>query len=118
MTVMADTANWVPETDAYGVAWLTFDTAGSPVKVLSRARLQELGACLRRIEAQRPRALVLCSAKSSGFIAGADIKEFTPMRTMQEGLDTVLAGQAVLDQLERLPFPSVAAVHGFALGGG
>jgi 3-hydroxyacyl-CoA dehydrogenase / enoyl-CoA hydratase / 3-hydroxybutyryl-CoA epimerase len=115
---MADTANWIPETDADGVAWLTFDTAGSPVNVLSRARMQELGACLRQIEAQRPRALVLCSAKSSGFIAGADIKEFTTMRTMQEGLDTVLAGQAVLEQLERLPFPSVAAINGFALGGG
>ncbi len=115
---MAESANWIPETDADGVAWLTFDTAASPVNVLSRARLQELGACLRRIEAQRPRALVLCSAKASGFIAGADIKEFTTMRTLQEGLDTVLAGQAVLDQLEGLPFPTVAAINGFALGGG
>jgi 3-hydroxyacyl-CoA dehydrogenase / enoyl-CoA hydratase / 3-hydroxybutyryl-CoA epimerase len=115
---MAETANWVPETDADGVAWLTFDTVGSPVNVLSRAMVQELGACLRRIEAQRPRALVLCSAKSSGFIAGADIKEFATMRTMQEGLDSVLAGQAVFEHLEKLPFPSVAAINGFALGGG
>jgi 3-hydroxyacyl-CoA dehydrogenase/enoyl-CoA hydratase/3-hydroxybutyryl-CoA epimerase len=115
---MADTANWIPETDADGVAWLTFDTAGSTVNVLSRAMVRELGDCLRRIEAQRPRALVLCSAKSSGFIAGADIKEFATMRTMQEGLDSVLAGQAVFEHLERLPFPSVAAIQGFALGGG
>jgi len=115
---MAETANWIPETDADGVAWLTFDTAGSPVNVLSRAVVQELGACLRRIEAQRPRALVLCSAKRGGFIAGADIKEFATMRTMQEGLDSVLAGQAVFEHLERLPFPSVAAINGFALGGG
>ena len=115
---MAETANWIPETDADGVAWLTFDTAGSPVNVLSRALVQELGAALRRIETQRPRALVLCSAKSSGFIAGADIKEFATMRTMQEGLDSVLAGQSVFEFLERLPFPSVAAIQGFALGGG
>jgi 3-hydroxyacyl-CoA dehydrogenase/enoyl-CoA hydratase/3-hydroxybutyryl-CoA epimerase len=115
---MADAVNWIAETDADGVAWLTFDTANSPVNVLSRAALQELAACLTRIEAQRPRALVLRSAKTSGFIAGADIKEFTRMRTPEEGLASVLAGQAVLDQLERLPCPSVAAIRGFALGGG
>ncbi|MFI4889647.1 MAG: 3-hydroxyacyl-CoA dehydrogenase NAD-binding domain-containing protein [Steroidobacterales bacterium] len=110
--------NWISETDADGVAWLTFDTADSPVNVLSRAALQELSACLTQIEQQRPRALVLRSAKASGFIAGADIKEFTTMRNSEEGLASVLAGQAVLDQLARLPFPSVAAIQGFALGGG
>ncbi len=115
---MAETANWIAETDSDGVAWLTFDSADSPVNVLSRAVLQELAACLTKIAAQRPRALVLRSAKSSGFIAGADIKEFTTMRTPEEGLASVLAGQAVLDQLAALPCPSVAAIQGFALGGG
>jgi 3-hydroxyacyl-CoA dehydrogenase/enoyl-CoA hydratase/3-hydroxybutyryl-CoA epimerase len=115
---MADTRNWIPETDSDGVACLTFDTANSRVNVLSRAALQELAACLTRIEAQRPRALVLASAKASGFILGADVKEIATMRTPEEALQSVRAGQAVLAQLARLPFPTVAAIQGSALGGG
>lgn len=115
---MADIANWTMETDVDGVAWLTFDVAGSPVNVLSRAAVRELGECLARIESQRPRALVLRSGKTSGFIAGADVKEFTTMRSVEEGLESVLAGQAVFARLQSLPCPSVAAIQGFALGGG
>ncbi len=58
------------------------------------------------------------SAKPSGFIAGADIKEFLKIRTPEEGYELVRAGQTVLQALEYLPCPSVAALHGFALGGG
>jgi 3-hydroxyacyl-CoA dehydrogenase/enoyl-CoA hydratase/3-hydroxybutyryl-CoA epimerase len=115
---MAATANWTLETDADGVAWLTFDLLDAGVNVLSRAVLRELGAALSRVAAARPKALVLRSGKASGFIAGADVKEFTTLRTPEEGLETVLAGQAVLEQFERLPCPSVAAIRGFALGGG
>jgi 3-hydroxyacyl-CoA dehydrogenase/enoyl-CoA hydratase/3-hydroxybutyryl-CoA epimerase len=115
---MAPPANWTLETDADGVAWLTFDLADAGVNVLSRAVVRELGAALRRIEAARPRALVLRSGKASGFIAGADVKEFTTLRTPEEGLEAVRTGQAVFEQLERLPCPSVAAIQGFALGGG
>ena len=115
---MAANANWTLETDSGGVAWLTFDLQDAGVNVLSRAVVRELGACLRRIEAQRPTALVLRSGKPGGFIAGADVKEFTTMRSPAEGLESVRSGQAVLEQLERLPCPTVAAIQGFALGGG
>jgi 3-hydroxyacyl-CoA dehydrogenase/enoyl-CoA hydratase/3-hydroxybutyryl-CoA epimerase len=62
--------------------------------------------------------VVIRSAKTSGFIAGADIKEFLKIRTPEEGYELVRAGQTVLQALEYLPCPSVAALHGFALGGG
>jgi 3-hydroxyacyl-CoA dehydrogenase/enoyl-CoA hydratase/3-hydroxybutyryl-CoA epimerase len=62
--------------------------------------------------------VVVHSAKKGGFIAGADIKEFLKIRTPAEGYELIRAGQAVLQQLEDLPCPSVAALHGFALGGG
>ena len=58
------------------------------------------------------------SAKPSGFIAGADIKEFVKIRSPEAGYELVRAGQSVLQKLEDLPCPSVAALHGFALGGG
>jgi 3-hydroxyacyl-CoA dehydrogenase/enoyl-CoA hydratase/3-hydroxybutyryl-CoA epimerase len=115
---MAADGNWTLTTDSDGVAWLTFDLLDAGVNVLSRAVMRELGACLERVEAATPKALVLRSGKASGFIAGADVKEFTTMRSAAEGLESVLTGQAILERLERLPCPTVAAIQGFALGGG
>ena len=109
---------WSVETDADRVAWLTCDTPGASTNVLSAPVLTDLSAALTQIAAQRPLGVVVRSAKASGFIAGADIKEFLNVHTAEQGYALVRAGQTVLDQLENLPFPSVAALHGFALGGG
>jgi 3-hydroxyacyl-CoA dehydrogenase/enoyl-CoA hydratase/3-hydroxybutyryl-CoA epimerase len=51
-------------------------------------------------------------------VAGADIKEFLELRTPEQAYALIRGGQRVLDQLENLACPSVAAIHGFALGGG
>jgi len=58
------------------------------------------------------------SGKPNGFIAGADIKEFQDIRTPEQGYALVRAGQAIIGHIEALPCPSVAALHGFVLGGG
>jgi 3-hydroxyacyl-CoA dehydrogenase/enoyl-CoA hydratase/3-hydroxybutyryl-CoA epimerase len=62
--------------------------------------------------------MIVQSGKASGFIAGADIKEFVQIRSPAEGYALVRAGQSVMQQLEDLPCPTVAAIRGFALGGG
>jgi 3-hydroxyacyl-CoA dehydrogenase / enoyl-CoA hydratase / 3-hydroxybutyryl-CoA epimerase len=62
--------------------------------------------------------MIVQSGKSNGFIAGADIKEFLSIRSPAQGYELVRAGQSVMQQLEDLPFPTVAALRGFALGGG
>jgi 3-hydroxyacyl-CoA dehydrogenase / enoyl-CoA hydratase / 3-hydroxybutyryl-CoA epimerase len=112
------TSAWTLDVDADRIAWLTCDMPGNSTNVLSAAVIKDLAAALTQVAAQKPAGLVLCSAKRSGFIAGADIKEFVDIRTPEEGYALVRAGQTVFDQLEALPFPSVAAIHGFALGGG
>ncbi len=112
------TSAWTLDVDADRIAWLTCDMPGSSTNVLSAAVIKDLAAALTQAAAENPAGLVLCSAKRSGFIAGADIKEFVDIRTPEEGYALVRAGQTVFDQLEALPFPSVAAIHGFALGGG
>jgi 3-hydroxyacyl-CoA dehydrogenase/enoyl-CoA hydratase/3-hydroxybutyryl-CoA epimerase len=109
---------WKLEVDADRIAWLTCDIPGTSTNVLSASVLQELAGKLTEIAALKPVGVVIRSAKASGFIAGADIKEFTALRTPEEAYALIRAGQRVLDQLENLPCPSVAAVHGFALGGG
>src|SRR6202789_761336 len=80
--------------------------------------LRELAAKLTEITAMRPTGMIVQSGKASGFIAGADIKEFVQIRSPAEGYALVRAGQSVMQQLEDLPCPTVAAIRGFALGGG
>ncbi len=115
---MADTNTWSLEIDADRVAWLTCDTPGTSTNVLSAGVLRDLSLQLSDIAAKRPVGVVIRSAKASGFIAGADIKEFLKIRTPEEGYELVRAGQSVLQTLADLHCPSVAALHGFALGGG
>jgi 3-hydroxyacyl-CoA dehydrogenase/enoyl-CoA hydratase/3-hydroxybutyryl-CoA epimerase len=111
-------AHWRLEVDADGVAWLLFDRQGGSANTLGRSVMEELDARLADIERARPRAVVVASAKEGGFIAGADINEFTALDDEQQAYALVRAGQGVLDRLEALPCPTVAAIHGFALGGG
>ena len=115
---MPGAGSWNLDVDADRIAWLTIDTPGSSTNVLSAGVLEELGAMLERIREVKPAGVVVRSGKASGFIAGADIKEFLGLRTPEEAYALIRRGQLVLDALENLPCPSVAAIHGFALGGG
>ncbi len=110
-------SNWTLQVDADRVAWLSADMAGSSANVLSGDMVRELAAKLTEIAALRPVGIIVQSGKASGFIAGADIKEFVRIRSPEEGYALVRAGQAVMQQLEDLPCPSVAAIRGFRLGG-
>lgn len=118
MTSTVSPAHWRLDIDADGVAWLAFDRRGGSANTLGRAVMEELDARLAEIERARPRAVVVVSAKEGGFIAGADITEFTALSDERQAYELVRAGQGVLDRLEALPCPTVAAIHGFALGGG
>jgi 3-hydroxyacyl-CoA dehydrogenase/enoyl-CoA hydratase/3-hydroxybutyryl-CoA epimerase len=111
-------SNWALQIDADRIAWLTCDMADASTNVLSGAVVRELAAKLSEVAALRPIGMIVQSGKRNGFIAGADIKEFLGIRSPAEGYELVRAGQSVMQQLEDLAFPTVAAVHGFALGGG
>ena len=117
---MNDTAtgSWKLERDSDGIAWLTIDKPGSSANVLSGGVLSELDGLLAALEKDLPRGVVVISAKKSGFVAGADIKEFTGITDAASGYELIRRGQQVLNRLAALPCPTVAAIHGFALGGG
>ncbi|MBV9912820.1 MAG: enoyl-CoA hydratase/isomerase family protein [Sinobacteraceae bacterium] len=115
---MSATGAWSIETDVDGIAWLTIDKPGTSANVLSSFILAELDGLLGPLRSAPPRAVIVISGKKSGFIAGADIKEFTAIRDLEQGYRLIRTGQDVLSRLESLPCPTVAAVHGFALGGG
>lgn len=116
---MSSTASaWTLTRDSDDIAWLSFDKPDSSANTLGRAVMTELDAVLQSLQAQPPRGLVVRSAKRSGFIAGADINEFSSLQSSAVAVEMVRAGQRVLDRLEALPCPTVAAIAGFALGGG
>jgi 3-hydroxyacyl-CoA dehydrogenase/enoyl-CoA hydratase/3-hydroxybutyryl-CoA epimerase len=104
--------------DADGIAWLLFDREDASANTLSAEVLAEFGSVLAALESERPTGLVIRSAKTSGFIAGADVNEFRGA-TDPRPVETAI-GQAhtVIDRLEAVRFPSVAVIHGFCLGGG
>jgi 3-hydroxyacyl-CoA dehydrogenase / enoyl-CoA hydratase / 3-hydroxybutyryl-CoA epimerase len=111
--------HWKLRRDADGIAWLCFDKADASTNVLSREVMTELNEQLAALEQDLPKkALVIHSGKKSGFIAGADIKEFTTLTHPDEAYEMVRAGQHVMDRLEALSCPTIALINGFALGGG
>ena len=109
---------WTLERDTEGIAWLTLDRPDSSANTLSRDVLVELDTLLVQLVKVPPAGVVVASGKASGFVAGADIKEFTALTSPSMAYAMVAGGQRVLDHLEALPCPTVAAIHGFALGGG
>lgn len=110
--------HWRLERDDHDIAWLYIDKADAAANTLARAVLEELYEILGHIQQDRPQGLVILSAKPSGFIAGADINEFTRLDGQKDAEDLIGRGQAVLDRLAALDMPTVALIHGFCLGGG
>ncbi|WP_298376446.1 3-hydroxyacyl-CoA dehydrogenase NAD-binding domain-containing protein [uncultured Bradyrhizobium sp.] len=104
--------------DEDGIAWLLFDRAGTSANTLSADLLEELDAIVAALENQRPTGLVVRSAKTSGFIAGADVNEFRGASDPRAVEAEIGRAHAVIDRLEALRVPSVAVIHGFCLGGG
>jgi 3-hydroxyacyl-CoA dehydrogenase/enoyl-CoA hydratase/3-hydroxybutyryl-CoA epimerase len=106
------------EIDADNIGWLMLDKPGSSANTLGRRVLEDLAQQLDALERQSLRGLVIRSAKKSGFVAGADINEFTAFSSQADALKLITFGQKICDRIEALRYPSVAALHGFALGGG
>ncbi|HEY1899231.1 MAG TPA: 3-hydroxyacyl-CoA dehydrogenase NAD-binding domain-containing protein [Steroidobacteraceae bacterium] len=109
---------WKMDRDNQGIAWLTLDKPDTSANTLSQQVMRELDALLQSLARSPPRGVIIRSGKPSGFIAGADINEFTTLANAAAGYQLTRAGQVTFERLERLPCPTVAAIHGFALGGG
>jgi 3-hydroxyacyl-CoA dehydrogenase/enoyl-CoA hydratase/3-hydroxybutyryl-CoA epimerase len=101
------------------LAILTFDLPGEKVNKFSTPVMEELSSWIDRLSAAADvRALLLRSGKPEIFIAGADVREIEALRTPEEGKTASAVGQRIFERWARLPFPTVAAIHGACLGGG
>jgi enoyl-CoA hydratase len=90
----------------------------SALNALNSATIAELGQVLEAVDADRSvRALVLTGAGEKAFVAGADIAEMAALSSL-EARRFAERGERILARLEALAVPTIAAVNGFALGGG
>ena len=104
--------------DVDHIVWLTLDKEGSSTNTLNIAILEELLQCIRSLAVRLPKALVIQSGKTNGFIAGADIHQFQGLETVEFSTRLIMLGQQVFKELAALPFVTVAWISGFCLGGG
>lgn len=105
------------DVDAHGIATITLNRPDS-LNALNRQLVGELGKAMRGAKNDPAvRGVVVTGAGEKAFAAGADISEFAGMEPL-EAHRFALRGQAVFNSIETMPKPVVAAVNGFALGGG
>ena len=110
--------NWHLETDEDDVVWLHFDKAESSTNVFSADVFAEFFEILDQLSGINPKGLIILSDKESGFIAGANIEEFTQLENEEQALELIRVGQSAFDKLQTLPFPTLSLINGFCLGGG
>ena len=99
-----------------GVAILTIDRQ-EKLNALDLQVTEEIGQALLELEAEGPRAIIVTGAGERSFVAGADISAMSVMNPLEAKRFSEI-GHAAMALLDRSPVPTIAAVGGYALGGG
>lgn len=115
---MMNPRHWQLERDAEGIAWATLDKQGSSANTLSLEVMSELVQLLDELDGEKPKGLVFRSGKSAGFIAGADIEEFTRITSTAAARALVQRGWDIYNRIACLSYPTLALVRGHCMGGG
>lgn len=115
---MKQLRHWRLERDGEGLAWATLDRAGAPTNALSAEVLVEFAGILDELDRQPPRGLIVRSGKAAGFIAGADIDEFSSLTSPAAAMELVRRGWTLFERFAAVTYPTLALVRGHCLGGG
>ena len=100
-----------------GIALLSINNPKS-LNALNSATLQELNDCLKSLQVRKDiRVVIVTGAGPKAFVAGADISEMVNA-TPAEGRAMALLADEAFSRLEKMPQVTIAAVNGYALGGG
>lgn len=100
--------------EQYAIATIDREKA---LNALNTQVLEDLDAMLDAVDLSAVRALIITGAGQKSFVAGADISEMCGL-TKAEGEAFGIKGNAVFRKIETFPIPVIAAINGFALGGG
>jgi len=110
--------NWKIEKDDEDICWLHLDVAKSSTNILRKDVLDELDNIINDLAQSLPAGIIFVSDKNNGFIAGADINEFTKVTTEEQAREMLVRGHTIMNKIESLPCTTVAMIDGFCLGGG
>ena len=110
--------HWQLSTEANGIAIAVLDKAGESANSLSSEVMAEFSQLLDQLDLYPPKGLIIRSGKDAGFIAGADIGEFSQLDTPEKGMALVQRGWDLFNRLEAVSYPTLALVRGHCLGGG
>ncbi len=114
--------DWKFSVDQEKIAWAVFDREGESANSLGRRPIEELMVIVDHVEraaaAKEIVGLALMSGKEKGYIVGADIREFNTLDTEAKVIENIRPVNAMLDRIERMRVPVVAAIHGVCVGGG
>ena len=110
--------HWSLIRDEYEIAWATLDQAGVNTNTLTSAVIDELSLLLDSLDQNRPRGLVIRSGKSTGYIAGADIAEFTGLATPEAARTLIEKGWTLMERVAATAYPTLALIRGHCFGGG
>jgi 3-hydroxyacyl-CoA dehydrogenase/enoyl-CoA hydratase/3-hydroxybutyryl-CoA epimerase/enoyl-CoA isomerase len=105
---------------ANNILKVVFDLKDQSANVFNTLALKELGEVLEVVKKQSARGLLFTSGKLGGFVFGADVTEFLDhfKKTETEMIAWIASINDIFNGFEDLPYPKVALVNGFALGGG
>ena len=110
--------HWQLNKEECGIAVAVLDRAGESTNALSAEVMAEFAQILDQLDLYPPKGLIVRSAKAAGFIAGADIGEFSQLDTPAKGRALVARGWDLFNRLAAVPYPTLALVRGHCLGGG
>ncbi|MDB5800047.1 MAG: crotonase [Rhodocyclales bacterium] len=110
--------HWHLRRDGQGIAWATIDVADSAANTLGSEVLREFAQVLDVLEAEPPKGMVIQSGKAAGFIAGADLDEYSKIGDVA-GIKVIVARNwALFNRLEAVTWPTLALIRGHCMGGG
>jgi 3-hydroxyacyl-CoA dehydrogenase/enoyl-CoA hydratase/3-hydroxybutyryl-CoA epimerase len=111
--------HWKIEVDQDNISWWWLDRKDTSTNTLGEPVLLELEVLIDDASKNSAlRGIIIGSAKSSGFIAGADINQIATLKTEEEAFTLIRKGQLIFNKLEALTIPTVAMIEGFCMGGG
>lgn len=117
--MMSKYKHWEITTDADHIVWLGINRQDRTVNAINEEVLDELNSILQETNKQPDaEGLVIFSAKSKGFIAGADVNLFSQFKTADEMIKFLRKGHSVFTRMESMTIPTVAMIDGFCMGGG
>lgn len=110
--------HWKLNREDSGIVIALLDRAGESSNALSAEVLIEFASILDQLDISPPKGLIVRSGKEAGFIAGADVGEFSKLDTPEKGMALVRHGWDLFNRLAGVKYPTLALVRGHCLGGG